>query len=84
MSPASGPICIDSAGNTIDFLLPPRRDFAAARVFLQLAVAQAGRIQPRVINVDGHPVNRAAIQDVKRSGEPKGARSKQGMSATRI
>jgi hypothetical protein len=31
---------IDFAGNTIDFLLSPYRDFAAARAFLQLAVAQ--------------------------------------------
>ena len=60
---------IDSAGNTIDFLLSPYRDFVAARAFLQLAVAQAGRIQPRVINVDGHPAYRAAIEDLKRSGE---------------
>jgi hypothetical protein len=27
----------------------------AAKGFLQLAIGQAGRIQPRVINVDGHP-----------------------------
>ena len=60
---------IDSAGNTIDFLLSPYRDFAAARAFLQLAVTQAGRVQPRVINVDGHPAYRAAIEDLKRSGE---------------
>jgi transposase-like protein len=60
---------IDSAGNTIDFLLSPRRDFIPARAFQQLAVAQAGRIQPRVINVDGHPAYPAAIDDLKRSGE---------------
>jgi transposase-like protein len=59
---------IDSAGNTIDFVLSPRRDFIAARAFLQLAVAQAGRIQPGVINVDGHPAYPAAIEDLKRSG----------------
>ena len=33
---------IDSAGNTIDFLLSPYRDFTAARAFLQLAVAGPG------------------------------------------
>jgi transposase-like protein len=60
---------IDSAGNTIDFLLSPYRDFAAARAFLQLAEAQAGRIQPRVINVDGYPAYPAAIEDLKLSGE---------------
>jgi transposase, IS6 family len=37
---------IDSAGNTIDFLLSPYRDTFAAKSFLQLAIAQ-GRIQPR-------------------------------------
>ena len=46
---------IDSTGQTIDFLLSPYRDLVAARAFLQLPVAQAGRIQPRLINVDGHP-----------------------------
>src|SRR4028118_1939635 len=40
---------IDSAGNTIDFLLSPYRDAVAAKGFLQLAIAPAGRIQPRVI-----------------------------------
>ena len=33
---------IDSAGNTIDFLLSPYRDTFAAKSFLQLALAQAG------------------------------------------
>ena len=35
---------IDSAGNTIDFLLSLYRDCAAVRAFLQLAAAQASRI----------------------------------------
>jgi transposase-like protein len=64
---------IDSAGNTIDFLLSPYRDTCAAKSFLQLAIAQAGRIQPRVINVDGHPAYPAAIEDLKRSSELTGA-----------
>jgi transposase-like protein len=51
---------IDSAGDTIDFLLSPRRDRLAAKVFLQLAPLQAGQIRPRVINVDGHPAYAAA------------------------
>jgi len=37
---------IDSAGDTLDFLLSPNRDLAA-RDFLQLALS-AGRVQPRV------------------------------------
>jgi hypothetical protein len=58
---------VDSAGNTIDFLLSPYRDLIAAKSFLQLAVAHAGRIQPRVINVDGHPAYPAAVADLKQS-----------------
>jgi transposase-like protein len=60
---------IDSAGNTIDFLLSPYRDAIAAKAFLQLAIAQAGRIQPRVINVDGHPAYPAAVNELKQSGD---------------
>ena len=60
---------IDSAGNTIDFLLSPYRDTFAAKSFLQLAIAQAGRIQPSVINVDGHPAYPVAVEQLKDSGE---------------
>lgn len=60
---------IDSAGNTIEFLLSPYRDAVAARGLLQLAIAQAGRIQPRVINVDGHPAYPAAVHELKRVGD---------------
>ena len=45
---------IDSAGDTIDFLLSPNRDLIAAKGFLRLALS-AGQVRPRVINVDGHP-----------------------------
>src|SRR5215467_4094510 len=58
---------VDSAGNTIDFLLSPYRDLIAAKSFLQLAVAHEGRIQPRVINVGGHPAYPAAVADLKQS-----------------
>ena len=51
-------MAVDSAGNTIDFFLSPYRDAAAAKAFLQLAMAQGGHIHPRVINVDGHPGTR--------------------------
>ena len=60
---------VDSAGNTIDFLLSPYRDAIAGKGFLQLAIAQAGRIQPRVINIDGHPAYPAAVGQLKRSGD---------------
>ena len=43
---------IDSAGNTIEFLLLPKRDLVAAKGFLQLALS-ARTVRPGVINVDG-------------------------------
>jgi IS6 family transposase len=58
---------IDSGGDTIDFLLSPNRDLIAAKGFLQLALS-AGRIRPRVINVDGHPAYASAIADLKQAG----------------
>ena len=58
---------IDSAGDTIDFLLSPNRDLMAAKGFLQLALS-AGQIRPRVINVDGHPAYASAIGELKQSG----------------
>src|SRR6202050_5509697 len=59
---------IDSAGNTIDFMLSPNRDLIAAKGFLQLALS-ATQIRPRVINVDGHPAYASAIEELKQSGE---------------
>src|ERR1043166_9171630 len=46
---------VDSAGDTIDFMLSPRRDLTAAKLFLRLALSGTDGIRPRVINVDGHP-----------------------------
>jgi transposase-like protein len=60
---------IDSDGNTIDFLLSPYRDTLAAKSFLQLAIAQAGRIQPRVINVGRQQAYPVAVEQLKVSGE---------------
>jgi transposase, IS6 family len=60
---------IDSAGNTIDFLLSPKRNRIAAKEFLQLALKQVAERRPRVINVDGHPAYPCAIEQLKRSGE---------------
>ena len=45
---------VDSTGETIDFLLSPKRDALAAKYFLQMAMWRVGGIRPRVINVDGH------------------------------
>jgi transposase-like protein len=59
---------VDSAGETIEFMLSPKRDLVAAKMFLRLALC-AGGPRPRVINVDGHPAYASAIAELKRSGE---------------
>jgi transposase, IS6 family len=60
---------IDSTGNTIDFLLSPKRDLTAARDFLRLTLLQAGERRPRVINADGHPAYPSTIEQLKQAGE---------------
>src|SRR5690349_3615 len=45
---------VDSIGDPIEFMLSPKRDVVAAKLFLQTALWRAGQIWPRVINVDGH------------------------------
>ena len=60
---------MDSAGDTIDFMLSPKRDLTAARLFLRLALTGTGGIRPRVINVDGHPAYARAIAELKQSGD---------------
>jgi IS6 family transposase len=58
---------VDSAGETIEFMLSPNRDLTAARLFLRLALS-GGAPSPRVINVDGHPAYASAIAELKQSG----------------
>jgi transposase-like protein len=58
---------VDSNGETIDFMLSPKRDLIAARLFLRLALC--GAPSPRVINVDGHPAYASAIAELKQLGE---------------
>ena len=60
---------MDLAGDTIDFMLSPKRDLTAAKLFLCLALSGTGGIRPRVINVDGHPAYARAIAELKRSGD---------------
>jgi len=60
---------VDSAGDTIDFMLSPKRDRTAAKRFLRLALSGTGGVRPRVINVDGHPAYARAIAELKRSGD---------------
>ena len=44
---------VDSTGETIDFMLSPKRDAVAAKHFLQMALGRTGPVRPRVINVVG-------------------------------
>ena len=59
---------VDSQGVTIDFLLSPRRDAAAAKLFFQKALRDAGHPRPRVINVDGNPSYPRVISELKSTG----------------
>ena len=59
---------VDSAGETIEFMLSPKRDLIAAKLFLRLALSGGGSA-PRVINVDGHPAYASAITALKQSGD---------------
>jgi transposase-like protein len=61
---------VDSAGDTIDFLLSVRRDAAAAKRFFQKALRSPDHPRPRVINVDGNPSYPKVITELKKSGEP--------------
>ena len=60
---------VDSAGETIDFMLSPKRDLTAAKLFLRLVLSGVRGRRPRVINVDGHPAYARAIAELKQSGE---------------
>ena len=59
---------VDSAGETIKFMLSPKRDLIAAKLFLSLPLSGGGP-PPRVINVDGHPAYASAVAELKQSGE---------------
>ena len=59
---------VDSAGETIEFMLSPKRDLVAAKLFLRLALSSPAPL-PRVINVDGHPAYASAIAELKQTGE---------------
>ena len=59
---------LDSAGQTIDFLLTAKRDTAAAKRFLRRAIDASGNPMPRVINVDKNPSYPAAVEALKEEG----------------
>jgi transposase-like protein len=59
---------VDSAGQTIEFLLTAKRDAAAAKRFFRKALSTPGNPQPRVINVDKNPAYPAAVEALKAEG----------------
>jgi transposase-like protein len=62
---------VDSAGQTIDFLLTAKRDAAAAKRFFRKIFRTSSNPMPRVINVDKNPAYPAAIRELKRDGTLK-------------
>lgn len=59
---------VDSAGQTIDFLLTAKRDAAAAKRFFQKVWSCSANPIPRVINVDKNPAYPAAIHALQQEG----------------
>jgi transposase-like protein len=60
---------VDSTGDTIDFLLSPKRDAAAAKRFFQKALRSPNHPRPRIINVDGNPAYPRAVAELKETRE---------------
>src|ERR687890_1142870 len=60
---------VDAAGQTIDFLLSPKRDAAAARRFFRKALGQPHTVNPRTITVDKNAAYPVAVKAMKRVGE---------------
>jgi IS6 family transposase len=60
---------VDAAGQTIDFLLSPKRDAAAARRFFRKALKQSHTVNPRTVTVDKNAAYPTATKAMKRDGE---------------
>jgi transposase-like protein len=64
---------VDSAGNTLEFLLSKHRDTQAAKRFLARALDASHTTTPRVINVDQNPAYPKAVNELKAEGQlPQG------------
>ena len=60
---------VDAAGQSIDFLLSPKRDAAAARRFFRKALKQLHTVNPRTITVDKNAAYPIATKAMKQHGE---------------
>ena len=56
---------VDSQGNTLEFLLSPRRDAQAAKSFFAKALAAPHSRAPRVITVDKNTAYPKAFKELK-------------------
>ena len=59
---------VDSAGNTLEFLLSNTRDTVAAKRFFRRALGAPHIMTPRVINVDQSPAYPKAVDELKAEG----------------
>jgi transposase-like protein len=60
---------VDATGQTIDFLLSPKRNAAAARRFFRKALGQPHTVNPRTVTVDKNAAYPVATKAMKRAGE---------------
>jgi transposase, IS6 family len=60
---------VDASGQTIDFLLSPKQDAAAAKRFFRKALRQPHTVNPRTITVDKNAAYPIATKAMKRAGE---------------
>jgi transposase, IS6 family len=60
---------VDAAGQTIDFLLSPKRDATSARRFFRKALKQSHTVTPRTITVDKNAAYPVAMKTMKRDAE---------------
>ncbi len=60
---------VDSHGNTLEFLLSPTRDTAAAQQFFQKTLGATHMVSPLVITVDKNAAYPKAMCELKATGE---------------
>jgi transposase, IS6 family len=61
---------VDATGQTIDFLLSPKRHAVAARRFFRKALKQSHTVSPRTITVGKNAAYPITTKAMKRDGEP--------------
>jgi len=59
---------VDSAGQTIDFMLSAKRDARAAKRFFRKMLKAPNHQSPRVINVDRNKAYPPAVEELKKEG----------------